>query len=128
MDACHLLFGRPWQYNLQAQHDGKLNIYTIKKDGKVIRLIPFVDHEEVKENKERGSKIMMVEKKEFLQDMKDEPKPFFLLISKPQTQGSIENDKKKAEIKKEIPSEVKELLDKYEGLNLESMPKSLPPI
>ena len=71
---------------------------------------------------------MMVDKKEFLQDMKDEPKPCFLLIPKPKTQGSIENYKKKAKTKKAIPSEVKAFLDKYEGLILEGMPKSLPPI
>ena len=94
----------------------------------MIRLIPFADHEEVEENKEREAKIMMVDKKEFLRDMKDEPKPCFLLIDKPQTRGSIENDKKKEKTKKAIPSEMKELLDKYEGLISEGMPKSLPPI
>ena len=126
MDSCHLLFGRPWKYDFQSQHDGKLNVCTIKKDGKVIRLIPFADHEEVEENKERGAKIMMVDKKEFLQDMKDEPKPCFLLMPNPQPQEPIGNDRKEAETKKAIPNEVKELLDKYEGLNLEGMPKPLP--
>ena len=97
------------------------------KDGKVIRLIPFVDHEEVEENKEREAKIMMADKREFLQDMKDEPKHFFLLMPNPQPQEPIGNDRDEAETKKEIPNEVKELLDKYEGLILEGMPKALPP-
>ena len=53
----------------------------------MIRLIPFADHEEVEENKESEAKIMMVDKEEFLQDMKDETKHCFVLIPKPKTQG-----------------------------------------
>ena len=94
----------------------------------MIRLIPFVDHEEVEENKEREAKIMILDKKKFLRDMKDEPKPCFLLLPNPQPQEPIGNDRKEAKKKKTIPNEVKELLDKYEGLILEGIPKSLPPI
>ena len=94
----------------------------------MIRLIPFSKHEEVEENKEREAKIMMVDKKEFLWDMKDEPKPYFILIPNPKPQEPIGSDRKEAETKKAIPNEVKELLDKYEGLILEGMPKYLPPI
>ena len=57
MDAGHLLFGRPWQYDLQAQNDGKINVYTIKKDGKVIRFIPFSNHEEVERIKRGKPKL-----------------------------------------------------------------------
>lgn len=55
MDACHLLFGRPWQYNLKAQHDGVNNTYTITKNGKVIELIPITEpsQEETKPQKLR---------------------------------------------------------------------------
>ena len=52
----------------------------------MIRLILFADHEEVEEIKEREAKIMMVDKKEFLWDIKDEPKPCFLLMPNPQPQ------------------------------------------
>ena len=33
MNACHLLFRRPWQYNFDAQHDGKDNMYMLEKEG-----------------------------------------------------------------------------------------------
>lgn len=36
IDACHLLFGRPWQYDLKAHHDGFRNTYSITKNDKVI--------------------------------------------------------------------------------------------
>ena len=27
MDACHILFGCPWQYNVDAKHSGRSNLY-----------------------------------------------------------------------------------------------------
>lgn len=33
MDACHLLLGRPWQYDRRTLHDGYRNTYTFVKDG-----------------------------------------------------------------------------------------------
>ena len=34
MDACHLLLGRPWQYDVESSYQGKTNVYEITKDGK----------------------------------------------------------------------------------------------
>ena len=39
MDACHLILGRPWQYDRHTMHDGKHNTYTFEKDGKTITLV-----------------------------------------------------------------------------------------
>eukprot|EP00253_Pinus_taeda_P025766 PITA_25766 len=33
MDVCHILLGRPWQYDRAAMHDGKRNTYKFGKDG-----------------------------------------------------------------------------------------------
>ena len=33
MDACHLLLGRPWQFDRKARHDGEKNSYSFQKDG-----------------------------------------------------------------------------------------------
>ena len=41
MDACQLLFGRPWQYDLDAQHAGKDNVYRLEKDGVKFVLLPL---------------------------------------------------------------------------------------
>ena len=34
-------WGRPWQYDRKAVHDGVRNRYTIVKDGKTITLVPL---------------------------------------------------------------------------------------
>ena len=31
MDACHLLLGRPWQFDKQAMHDGAKYAYSFNK-------------------------------------------------------------------------------------------------
>lgn len=38
MDACHLLLGRPWQFDRQAIHDGAKNAYSFKKDGVTFKI------------------------------------------------------------------------------------------
>lgn len=40
MDACHLLLGRPWQYDNTVKHDGHCNTYSFLFRGKRIVLVP----------------------------------------------------------------------------------------
>jgi hypothetical protein len=40
MDACHLLLGRPWQYDRSVVHDGRRNTYTLSIKGKKVVLAP----------------------------------------------------------------------------------------
>ena len=32
MDVCHILLGRPWQYDRNAKHDGRKSFYELEKD------------------------------------------------------------------------------------------------
>eukprot|EP00253_Pinus_taeda_P009065 PITA_09065 len=41
MDVCHLLLGRPWQFDRSAVHDGKTNCYKFVKDGTKHTLVPI---------------------------------------------------------------------------------------
>jgi hypothetical protein len=43
MDVCHLLLGRPWKYDRNVVHDGRLNKYTLEKDGRTHKLLPIKD-------------------------------------------------------------------------------------
>ncbi len=40
MNACHLLLGRPWQFEKSVVYNGFKNIYSFVKDGKRIVLAP----------------------------------------------------------------------------------------
>lgn len=41
MSACHVLLGRPWQYDRKTTHDGFTIIYTVRHEGKLNDLIPL---------------------------------------------------------------------------------------
>ncbi|KAL5573988.1 hypothetical protein UlMin_023585 [Ulmus minor] len=74
MHACHLLLGRPWQYDLRVTHDGFTNRYSFTLKRQPITLVPLTPKQvmedqlklqrsnEKKKEKERKSEI---EKKEF---------------------------------------------------------------
>jgi hypothetical protein len=40
MDACHVLLGRPWQYDVNATYKGRDNVYLFWWHGKKIILVP----------------------------------------------------------------------------------------
>lgn len=45
MTACSLLFGRPWQFDKDAIHHGRENVYTIAHGGRRLALQPLPLHE-----------------------------------------------------------------------------------
>ena len=42
MDACHILLGRPWQFDRKVKQDKYYNTYSFYKDGHKIVLAPWV--------------------------------------------------------------------------------------
>ena len=64
MDVCHILLGRPWQYDRNAIHEGKRNVYKFQKDGLIQTLLPLQEEETVGNN---GPKALLMSGKEFLQ-------------------------------------------------------------
>ncbi|XP_057248897.1 uncharacterized protein LOC130590469 [Beta vulgaris subsp. vulgaris] len=41
MTACHVLLGRPCQFDRKVIHDGATNVYKVNKDGKIKTLLPL---------------------------------------------------------------------------------------
>jgi hypothetical protein len=73
MDACHLLLGRPWQYDRRASYDGYANTYSFIKDGVKVKLTPLPPDEINKSKKESSSLVSLVTKdplKETTEEMK----------------------------------------------------------
>ena len=48
MDACHLLLGRPWQYDRKVHHDGFKNTYSFVFHETKIVLLPSKPSEKMK--------------------------------------------------------------------------------
>ncbi|XP_059068990.1 uncharacterized protein LOC131859364 [Cryptomeria japonica] len=117
MDVCHILLGRPWQYDREAQHDGQKNVYVIKKGGVSFTLTPLKeDGSAVHE----GPSAMVVKEMQFMKNLEEEDCGY-AIVGKPISEAT-NNDNK------EVPKEVQTLLDKYEGIVVKELPNSLPPI
>jgi hypothetical protein len=42
MDACHVLLGRPWQFDKRSTHEGRSNVYSLWHQGKRHVLRPML--------------------------------------------------------------------------------------
>ena len=77
MDVCHILLGRRWQYDRNARHDGRRNIYKLEKDGFKHNLIPLQVKDEA-----GSSKTLLLGGKEFLQQLSME-EVSYVIVCKP---------------------------------------------
>ena len=66
MDVCHLLLGRPWQYDRNVIHDGRKNTYTLEKNGRTHML--SIKDKEVKI--EINNTVLLMSGKELLDEVK----------------------------------------------------------
>jgi hypothetical protein len=118
MDVCHLLLGRPWQYDKNVVHDGRMNTYTLEKDGRTHRLLPIKD-KEVKP-KVRNT-ILLMSGKELLTKMENKEDPQFFVVRKPRivlTSTRVDD----------FPDEIQELLREFADIIVDELPRSLPPM
>jgi hypothetical protein len=79
MDVCHLLLGRPWQYDRNVIHDGRMNTYTLERNGRTHMLYPIED-KEVKP--EVNNTILLMSGKELLTEVKKKEDPQFFVVRK----------------------------------------------
>ena len=101
MDVCHLLLGRPWQYDRNVIHDGRRNTYTLERNGRTHMLCPIED-KEVKP--EVSNRVLLMSGKELLTEVKKKEDPQFCLVRKPRivlTSTRVDD----------LPEEVQELLE-----------------
>jgi hypothetical protein len=118
MDVCHILLGRPWQYDRNVVHDGRMNTYTLEKDGRLHKLLSIKD-KEVK--LEVSSTILLMSGKELLTEMEKNEDPQFFVVRKPRivlTSTRVDD----------LPEEIQELLGEFADIIMDELPRSLPPM
>ncbi|MFS7899882.1 putative nucleotidyltransferase, Ribonuclease H [Helianthus anomalus] len=109
MDACHVLLGRPWQYDRQTKHDGLKNTYSFRKDGVNITLAPL-------DVRETTTEAFILTKSAFL-DFTKHTKPPLLYTLMIVEQNSPTGD---------VPGEVQPLLDEFKEVFPDEIPAGLP--
>jgi hypothetical protein len=118
MDVCHLLLGRPWQYDRNVVHDGRMNTYTLEKDGRTHRLLQIKD-KEVK--LEVNNTILLMSGKELLTEMEKKEDPQFFVVRKPRivlTSTRVDD----------LLDEIQELLEEFADIVVDELPHSFPPM
>jgi hypothetical protein len=113
MDACHILLGRPWQYDKRAFHDGFKNTYSFEKDGTKITLAPLRMLHTPKPSKGEGSNLLSICEVE--RALTDCGKGYALVVVE-----------KKDPI--EIPLILQPLVEKFPDVVPEELPPGLPPM
>eukprot|EP00253_Pinus_taeda_P024402 PITA_24402 len=76
MDVCHILLGRPWQYDRKVVHDGKTNYYKFAKDGIKHTLVPMKVEDTIENS---GTKALLLGGKEFLPQIGDDEIKFAIV-------------------------------------------------
>ena len=117
MDACHILLGRPWQFDRFAKYDGRTNTYVIKKgeNEKLIALKPLASNLPRTTSNTKGT--LLVNEKEFDKEVAQEGS-FFMLNAKEIEENSTV----------QTPTVLEPLLREFEDLFPKDIPPDLPQI
>jgi hypothetical protein len=113
VDACHILFGRPWQYDRKTVHNGLKNTYSFVKDGVKVVLAPLKMVITPKPSKGEGCNLLSVGGVE--KTITECGKGYVLAVVE-----------KKDPI--EIPLMIQPLLEELPNVVPEELPPGLPPM
>ncbi|WZZ15565.1 hypothetical protein YC2023_108654 [Brassica napus] len=139
MDACHVLLGRPWQFDKRTVHDGYTNRHSFDHKGKKITLVPLSplevhqDQLQLKKNREQESKPDKPEssvrnsnffiKQSQVKKSLYSQKPFLLLVYKESLMASTSSN-----LAPEVPSNLLDVLQEFSDVFPDENPKGLPPV
>ncbi|XP_059294604.1 uncharacterized protein LOC132047602 [Lycium ferocissimum] len=132
MQACHLLLGRPWQYDRSTKHDGRTNRYTLVHNGLNHVLCPMTplqgkgvqgDSEGSGKKKEsRGkAKVAFLVNLGDIREELEERQPVILLTHRDYALHTNE-------LTSSLPSSISSLLQDYDDVFPTELPKGLPPL
>eukprot|EP00253_Pinus_taeda_P031584 PITA_31584 len=117
MDVCHILLGRPWQYDRKVTQDGVLNCYKFEKDGVRHTLVPIREEKGTTEVNE--TKALLMSGKQFLKQAENS-EISYVVVKKTRTVLLH------TEIT-ELPIEIHQMLEEFTDIVVDDLPDKLPP-
>ncbi|KAI0501107.1 hypothetical protein KFK09_019325 [Dendrobium nobile] len=119
MDVCHLILGRPWQFDVGAIYDCRVNSYAFEWKGRRLRLLS--SSAELKSQVPGSSKqaaIHVVSGTSLLHCWKEQAPLFALLVTEPNLDPAVRG----------CHEEVDVLLKQYSDIMPAELPIGLPPV
>lgn len=126
MDACHLLLGRPWEYDRQTMHDGFANTYSFMFENKRITLLPSQDTTSPPDTREALSPskappttrpVLMLSQSQFVEELQGSDVMFALIATDPP-----------ASLPFSVPPAFEALITEFRDVFPEDLPAGLPPL
>lgn len=117
MDVCHILLGRPWQYDRKVTHDGVLNCYKFEKDGVRHTLVPIREEKEAAEVNE--PKALLMSRKQFLKQVENSEMNYAVVRKTRTVLLHIEIT--------DFPIEIQQMLEEFTDIVVDDLPDKLPP-
>ncbi|XP_041004080.1 uncharacterized protein LOC121249434 [Juglans microcarpa x Juglans regia] len=115
MDACHILLGRPWQFDVDATYKGRDNIYSFWwKDRKVV-LMPGGDKISKSHQAEEKNTFLTLSGARFLEETKDTREIWTLVVKG-----------KEPDVDLIVPPQVQYILTEFADITPQDLPDELP--
>ncbi|KAI0503667.1 hypothetical protein KFK09_014602 [Dendrobium nobile] len=117
MDVCHVILGRPWQFDASATYDCRANIYSFDWKGKKLRLLPH-SQDAIGKNEKGQAAAYLVSGPMLLQSAGEGASLLALVAWDGNTQGG----------KSQVPEAIQSLLTEFADVTPTELPSQLPPL
>jgi len=117
MDACHIILGRPWQYDVDATYRGRDNVYFFMKGNLKVMLGPIKEELTSSAPKSKNNPILLMDGGKFIEETKEACEIFAIVVGG--EVGKESND---------IPPALLPLLEEFQEIIPLELPNGLPPI
>ncbi|XP_013669653.2 uncharacterized protein LOC106374105 [Brassica napus] len=119
MDACHLLLGRPWEFNHRVIHDGFLNTYTFRFNDRTFTLKPTNPSvpEQPAETTSSPKPVLFLQRYPFETAMREDS-VVFIFLTKPVSPDRFHN----------VPPAFTYLVHEFADVFPDDLPEGLPPL
>ena len=116
MDICHILLGRPWQYDRKVVHNRKTSCYKFVKDGIKHTLVPIKEEETTETS---GMRVLLMGGKQFLKQIEDSEVNYAIVRRAKTVLIHTEVS--------DLPAEIQKMLQEFGDIVLDDLRDKLPP-
>nr|GEV27616.1 reverse transcriptase domain-containing protein [Tanacetum cinerariifolium] len=118
MDVCHILLGRPCEFDVNATHEGKDNTYSFQVNGVKQILVPLIKNSKPKVLEEKQNNLMIMSHRDFKDEIKEES-VIYAVVARGMIQEGVSN---------KIPEKLLPLMEEFQSLIPDELPSALPPM